>query len=144
MTFEATNLRDLERLIVAGLCDLVPTLDPDARWTETSAKRSGGGSRRLRLFSIEWGDGEPVIGGATGNLDYEWDTAITIVAHYSELPDTLLGEAIDRDHGDINRYFGDRLETIAGLMNWQPAGYGTRDETTKIYEQRFRVAYMRR
>lgn len=143
MTFAATNLRDLERLIAEGLCNIVPSIDPRARWTETPATRSGGGGEHHRLFSLEWGDGEPVIGGATGNADYEWATDLDIVVLYGGLPENLLGEAIDRDHGDINRYFSDRLESIAGLMNWEPLGHVARDESAKVYEQRFRVSHMR-
>lgn len=144
MTYDPTDLRTLERAIAAGLCAIAPTIDPDARWTETEATRSGGGGSRYRLFQLEWGDGEPIVGGATGNTDYEWSTDLDIVVHYGELRETLLGEAIDRDHGDINRYFSDRLETIAGLSNWQPLGHVARDPETLVYEQRFRVSHMRR
>jgi hypothetical protein len=144
VTLAPTNLRDLERAIVTGLAELVPTLDPTARWSESSEKRTGGGSMRYRLYHLEWGDGEQVIGGATGNLDYEWETELFIVAHYGALPNTEIGEIVDRDHGDINRYFGDRLETIHGLTNWTMDGHGQRTPDEPQYEHRFRVAHLRR
>lgn len=144
MTLDPTEQRALEALIVAGMHDLTPTLDRDRKWKFNDDPEDVGTSLALRQFMLEWDDEEMLIGGATGNLDYEVEVLLHIVTHYGDMPFNRLGEVLGMDHFDINRYFGDRLETIYGLTNWQPAGRGEIDRGARVYEHRYRVSYLRR
>lgn len=144
MTFDPTNLRALEVEIKNGIQSVTPSLESSRRWVHEPQPQPGGPSLVLRSFFLSWGAPEQVIGGATGNLDYELAVPLTILTHYMGADVDHLGELLAQDHFDVNRYFGDRLETITGLMNWVSSGWIVEDEDARVYAHSFEVSYMRR
>lgn len=144
MTFAPTNLRALEEQIRDGVLAITPSLESGLRWNHDPRTMPSGPSRVLRQFFVEWGTPEQVIGGATGNLDYELAVPLTLLTHYGAVNVDQVGELVAQDHFDINRYFGDRLETIPGLTNWVSTGWLVEDEDSRIYAHTYEVSYLRR
>lgn len=144
MTFAPTDLRTLETAIVSGILAVTPSLESGRGWNHDPRSHLGGPARTLRQFFIQWGPPEQVIGGATGNSDYEVVAEIRIVTSYWAAEPDRFGELIAQDHFDINRYFVDRLETIVGLLNWESTGVDVEDDEARIYAHTYDVAYLRR
>ena len=144
MSFAPTTQRAIETPIIAGMHAITPTLESGRTWKFNADPEAVGASLSLRQFSLDWSDEEVVEGGATGNLDYEVEATLEVVTHYGDLPFDRLGEVLGADHFDVNRYFSDRLDTIDGLVNWQPLGREEVDRDSRVYAHRYRVAYMRR
>jgi hypothetical protein len=144
MTFAATDLRTLESAIRDGILSITPSLESGRPWNHDPRSSPSAPSRVLRQFFLGWGSPEQVIGGATGNLDYELEVPLVIRTHYWAAEPDHVGELAAHDHFDINRHFIDRLETIVGLTNWVSTGWRPEDEEARTYEHTFDVAYMRR
>lgn len=146
MPSSSTTPTALEAAFAEQFLAIVPTvaIERASGWCHASDRRALAPSMVPRLYTIEWGVPEVVIGGATGNADTEVALLMRVVTDYRAFRAETLGDVVEADHWNLHDRLADRLDpTIPGLMWIESRGHRADNPEAAVVAHEYQVQYLR-
>lgn len=134
-----------EQNIIAAILAITPSLELDqsSGWRHTADKGATPGYL-MRSFDVLWGDTRTVVGGTTGDGNYEVESTVSIQTDYRAMPERFMGELINSDHQDLLELIQENLDPqIAGHLGGESVGISETEEKAR-FSHNFTLRWYRR